>query len=154
MMTLGELIEILQKADQSRVVPIGFHRPHSYRGYYSCVAFELKDNITVEEMLESAKSALGATFVGYKGGEYKMDNSTDVYLAEYGRLGEEIGPVLLGYMLGNIGKEGDGAELSVVTDHLERLKAENVRMEAAQYWLELRDELKSAAASYKRRCDL
>ena len=56
--------------------------------------------------------------------------------------------------LGNIGKEGDGAELSVVTDHLERLKAENVRMEAAQYWLELRDELKSAAASYKRRCDL
>jgi len=36
-----------------------------------------------------------------------------------------------------------GAELSVVTDHLERLKAENVRMEAAQYWLELRDELKS-----------
>ncbi|MBK7543188.1 MAG: hypothetical protein IPI57_15845 [Candidatus Competibacteraceae bacterium] len=39
--------------------------------------------------------------------------------------------------------------MSVVTDHLERLKAENVRMEAAQYWLDLRDELKSAAASYK-----
>lgn len=71
-------------------MPIGFHRPHSYRGYYSCVAFELKDNITVEEMLESAKSALGATFVGYKGGEYKMDNSTDVYLAEYGRLGKKL----------------------------------------------------------------
>lgn len=143
MMTLAELIGVLEKADPARVAPVGFSNPHSYRGYYCCVAFEPKENATVAEMLESAKSALGATFSGYKGGEYKMDNSTDVYLAEYGRLGEEIGPVLLGYMLGNIGKEGDGAELSVVTDHLERLKAENARMEAAQYWLGLRDELKS-----------
>ncbi|MBK8896611.1 MAG: hypothetical protein IPN66_05175 [Candidatus Competibacteraceae bacterium] len=54
------------------------------------MAFEPKANITIEKMLESAKSALGETFVAYKGGEFEMDNSTDVYLAEYGRLGKKL----------------------------------------------------------------
>lgn len=100
MMTLAELIGILEKADPARVAPVGFSNPHSYRGYYCCVAFEPKENTTVAEMLESAKSALGATFAGYKGGEYKMSEWTDVYLAEYGHSGESIGPILLAYMLG------------------------------------------------------
>ncbi len=52
------------------------------------------------QMLDCAKSSLGQTFRGYKGGDYTMSAHTDVWLAFYGSTGETIGPVLLGYMLG------------------------------------------------------
>jgi len=99
-MTLKELIETLEKADPNKVVPLGFRRPHSYRGYYTDLAFAPAKNITVGEMLACAQSALGKTFDGYKGGEYTMSEYTTVWLAEWGCCGEGIGPVLLAYMLG------------------------------------------------------
>lgn len=47
-------------------------------------------------MLEHAKSALGATFTGYKGGEYTMNEYTDCWIAEYGEGdGDKIGPTLM-----------------------------------------------------------
>lgn len=101
-MTLSELIKALEAADQTRVVPRGFSNPHSYRGYYQDLAFEAASNITVAEMLAAARGALGQTFEGYKGGEYKMGEYTEVWLAAYGCCGESIGPTLLSYMLGEV----------------------------------------------------
>lgn len=99
-MTLGNLIAYLEKEDPTKVVPLGFHRPHSYRGYYDQLAFEPMENVTVGQMLADASSALGRTYQGYKGGSYRMGEYTDVWLSEYGSCGEMIGPVLLGYMVG------------------------------------------------------
>lgn len=99
-MTLGELIAALEKPDPSRKVPLGFASPHSYRGIYAELAFEPKADVTVGEMLASARSALGATYEGWKGGEYTMTGYTDCWLAEHGHgAGETIGPVLLTLML-------------------------------------------------------
>jgi hypothetical protein len=98
-MTLGELIEFLEKYPANQEVPLGFEGPHSYRGYYEDLAFEPAKNVTVGSMLQCAKDALGQTFCGYKGGDYKMEEYTDVWLSEYGATGESIGPVLLTLML-------------------------------------------------------
>jgi hypothetical protein len=99
-MELEELIEALAAADQDYVAPLGFGKPMSYRGNYVDVAFEPEPNVTVASMLAYAKSALGATFTGYKGGEYKMDKYARCYIAEYGECGDEIGPVLIAYLTG------------------------------------------------------
>lgn len=99
-MYLKELIEALEAADQSHVCEMGFAHPHSYRGYYDQLAFEPARNVRVADMLDCAREALGATYEGYKGGDYTMGEYTDVWLAKYGCCGEGIGPVLLGYMLG------------------------------------------------------
>lgn len=98
-MTLGELIEFLETKDLDKIVPLGFYNPHSYRGNYYDLAFEPKENVTVGQMLASARDAGGKTYNGWKGGEYKMDEYTDVWLAEQGSTGESIGPILLRYML-------------------------------------------------------
>jgi hypothetical protein len=100
-MNLRTLIAALEAADPTKVVPVGFHRPHSYRGYYENLAFEPKADVTVAEMLACAKSALGQTFQGYKGGDYTMGEYTTVWVCHEGTsFGDGIGPVLLSYMLG------------------------------------------------------
>jgi hypothetical protein len=101
-MNLEELIDFLSTRRPEIAVPLGFHNPHSYRGYYDCVAFEPLENTTVGEMLEVAKEALGSTYQGYKGGDFTMSEYTDVYLAEWGKTGEMIGEVLLRYMVGDV----------------------------------------------------
>ncbi|HEY5834929.1 hypothetical protein [Streptomyces sp.] len=98
-MILSDLIKALEAADQSLVLPHGFDSPHSYRGYYHDLAFEPATDITVADMLAAARNARGETYEGYKGGDYKMGDYTDCWLAEYGHLGEGIGPVLIGLML-------------------------------------------------------
>ena len=98
-MTLGELIEELKRHDRNKIVPMGFHHPHSYRGYYDQLAFEPARNITVGEMLNCAQEALNTTYPGWKGGDFTMGESTEVWLADEGDCGEIIGPELLNYML-------------------------------------------------------
>ena len=100
-MGLQKLIDALAAADQTYVAPLGFGPPDSYRGNYICVAFEPAENVTVASMLAHAKSALGATFTGYKGGEFTMHEYTDCYIANYGTSGgDQIGPVLIAYLTG------------------------------------------------------
>lgn len=100
-MGLQELIDALAAADQNHVAPLGFAEPMSYRGYYYDVAFEPAHNVTVASMLAHAKSALGATFMGYKGGDYTMGPYTDCYIAGWGQCdGDKIGPVLIAYLTG------------------------------------------------------
>ncbi|MET9222342.1 hypothetical protein ABZX65_26760 [Streptomyces sp. NPDC003300] len=99
-MTLGELISALEAADPSVVLPLGFSSPHSYRGDYMDLAFEPTANVTVGAMLADARSALGATYQGHKGGDYVMNGYTACWLAEDGSGdGETIGPILLTLLL-------------------------------------------------------
>lgn len=101
-MTLSELIDFLEKQDQSKVIASGWGEgsAHSYHGYYSELAFEARSNVTIADMLAEAKSALGKEFEGYKGGEYVMGPHTDCYLAEYGSCGSELSLRLLEVMCG------------------------------------------------------
>jgi len=105
-MFLGELIKFLEARDPKRVVPLGFAEPHSYRGFYNDLAFEPAKDVTVGSMLACARDALGRTFQGYKGGDYKMGEYTDVWLAEYSYTGERIGPILLSFMVGEFAPRG------------------------------------------------
>src|SRR5690242_3575186 len=83
-MNLGDLIKRLELEDSARVLPLGFHNPHSYRGYYDQLAFEPASNVSVASLLAAARSALGKTFTGYKGGEYLMGSETPCWIAKYG----------------------------------------------------------------------
>jgi len=103
-MTLQELIEELERHPPEQKVGLGFANPHSYRGDYEELAFAAESDTTVGDMLSCAKGALGAAYQGYKGGGYVMGETTNVWLAGYSFTGEEIGPVLLGFMLGDLPK--------------------------------------------------
>lgn len=83
MIDLGQYIEYLEKLDQDLVFPIGFNRPHSWRGAYEDLAFVVTPNVKVSEMLASAKEALGTTYQGYKGGDFVMREHTEVYFVMY-----------------------------------------------------------------------
>lgn len=63
----------------------------SYRGYYSDLAFEPvleiekgKPESTIESILTQCRIANRATFEGYKGGDFIMDEDTPLWIAEYG----------------------------------------------------------------------
>lgn len=93
---LQTLIEELEKLPQDGIVPFGFGAPDSYRGYYSELAFVPMECSIISEMLDHAKSALGKTFTGYKGGEYTMGEYAECYIAEYGcSAGDKIGMTLI-----------------------------------------------------------
>lgn len=97
---LSDLIARLEREDPARVLPLGFANPHSYRGDYCDLAFEPVANIAVGDMLAAARSALGATFEGWKGGDYTMFEHTDCWIAERGDSSDnKIGPLLLDLLL-------------------------------------------------------
>lgn len=98
---LEDVIARLKLEDPAKVVPVGFAHPHSYRGYYDELAFEIRRNVTVGEVLSAAESALGATFQGWKGGDYTMFGHATCWLVlEEGYSGgETIGAVFLELLL-------------------------------------------------------
>lgn len=77
-MRLKDLIELLEKFPSDMRVAEGFGNPHSWRGVYAELAFEPVDDTTVGEMLAEARSAIGETYYGYKGGEFTMALDTSV----------------------------------------------------------------------------
>lgn len=93
---LGDIIKWLEQQDPNLIVPIGFGKPMSYRGYYEDLAFKPVENARLGDMLEHARSALDQEFDGYKGGIYKMDEYTTCWISEYGDGGGDcIGYVML-----------------------------------------------------------
>lgn len=98
--SLGELIDALKVEDSAKRVRVGFGNPHSWRGDYCELAFEPVTDTTVGQMLAAAESAMGATYEGWKGGDFTMGEDTRVWLAIEGRLGETLGRLLLAFMLG------------------------------------------------------
>lgn len=97
-MFLKDLIAYLESKDATTVLSHGFAHPHSYRGDYAELAFEPAENVTVDAMLRDARGALGATYTGYKGGDYRMADYTDVYLAAYGSTGDALSVLTLDAM--------------------------------------------------------
>lgn len=103
-MNLGELIQTLEKEPLCKKVKRGFGRAASYRGDYSQLAFEPEDSVDVHYMLLQARSAIGTTYRGYKGGKYTMGLETPVNIAYYGQSGEsdEITEKRLAKMLADV----------------------------------------------------
>lgn len=99
-MRLKDLIQELEQADPNHYAPLGITSPHSYRGYYNELAFEPIEGVTVAAMLADARSAVGATYTGWKGGEYTMSENTPVHIAVEGSTGTELGRHLVAYMTG------------------------------------------------------
>jgi hypothetical protein len=91
-MTLGEMISTLERKDPKANVFCDFCRIRpgklsSYRGYYDQLALSFDPEgevVTVAGLLMELKSAIGKKFTGYKGGEYLMDERTQVWVSNYG----------------------------------------------------------------------
>lgn len=89
-LTLGALIEALEKLPPDKLVA-NLHSPHSYRGYYSDLAFELEGELRkAEEILADCRGAMGRVFKGYKGGDYVMGARTPLWVANYGCTGMKL----------------------------------------------------------------
>lgn len=98
-LTLGGLIAFLEKTNPDFFVEFDIGGkpgwPHSYRGYYSDLAFtpiprESILNVSVRGLLQTVKQALDIEFDGYKGGEFLMDEKTPLWCASYGNNGRAI----------------------------------------------------------------
>lgn len=90
-MTLGKLIDAL-KTMPGDVEIVKLYNPHSYRGYYSDLAFSLADNesMTALQLLTLCQNCMGHIFEGYKGGEYVMGALTPIWIADYGCYGVKV----------------------------------------------------------------
>jgi hypothetical protein len=88
---LGQLIEALERVPaagyvQFRFAHLGFGSLMSYRGYYDQPAIAPGDGPdNAAAVLAVLRAAVGASYEGYKGGNYVMDRSTQLWVAEYGR---------------------------------------------------------------------
>lgn len=118
-MQLDELIETLEALPADMIFANGFSNPQSYRGFYDCLAFEPIADVSVSEMLSAAREAMGATYSGYKGGEYVMGEYTDCYIARYSETGEALTPTF--FRVGEL--EAENAELKI---RLETAKSKEV----------------------------
>ena len=83
-MTLRDLTQTLECYDPETRVPFGLGNPHSWRGSYDEIAFEIVENTTVGEMLQTARAVEGQVMEGYKGGEYRMTLDTAVNIDDGG----------------------------------------------------------------------
>lgn len=88
---LGDLIDALERVeekDKHVEFDFGGFEPtgiSSYRGYYSDLALQYDGTaLNTGQLLETLKKADGAVFTGYKGGDYQMNRSTPVWVANYG----------------------------------------------------------------------
>jgi hypothetical protein len=89
-MTLGKMIECIESMPADSEIS-GLCEPHSYRGYYSDLSFEVKtEKVKASELLEICKQAMGNVFQGYKGGNYVMGSLTPVWIADYGCCGMKL----------------------------------------------------------------
>lgn len=69
-----------------------FKNPHSYRGDYNDLAFEICDApLTVREIKQFVKAAATETFIGWKGGNYEYDEYTQIHLSARGQAADAYG---------------------------------------------------------------
>lgn len=89
-MTLGKLITALEAMPKETQVT-NLRSAHSYRGYYSDLAFE-RETGTREagELLTECRNTMGRVFQGYKGGHFVMGETTPVWVAECGCCGDKL----------------------------------------------------------------
>lgn len=100
-MKLFELVSYLQNLPPSKIIGVGFGDAHSYRGSHQDVAFCIKKNTTVANMLSCAKCAIGMkNYYGWADDFHS--ESADCYIVEYEGCGsgEGMGNILLDFMTG------------------------------------------------------
>lgn len=89
-MTLGNLIAALEAMPEDAEVA-NLNSAHSYRGYYSDLAFEHGEGTRpADDLLAECRAAMGQVFCGYKGGDFVMGSLTPVWLARYGCGGKKL----------------------------------------------------------------
>jgi len=91
-LTIGEMIKTLDKLPQLATVYFSGNtsrpsRVMSYRGYYQDLAIEPCNTgeVTVSSFRGMLKGAVGSTYRGYKGGDFKMGLNTAVWVSYYGQ---------------------------------------------------------------------
>lgn len=103
-MSLQEYIYFLEALPQNHIPPAVLARGKSYRGYYERLAFERFVNdsrlVDVAQMADHARSLLGTTMTGYKGGEYCIRDHTLLHVAPWGETGPALTESLLVQLLG------------------------------------------------------
>lgn len=88
--TLGKLIDALEAMPEGAEVA-NLNSAHSYRGYYSDLAFEREEGTRpATDLLKECKKARGQVFCGYKGGDFVMGARTPVWVADYGDCGTKL----------------------------------------------------------------
>lgn len=86
-MNLGQLIDALEiaKPDEPVRFTVGYLCPegaHSYRGFYEDLAIGYgQDERLVGDFLNTLNEVVGKEFYGWKGGTYRMDRDTPVWVA-------------------------------------------------------------------------
>lgn len=97
--SLGRLIEALEAVDATDDCWVSFAfgdfvptRCHSWRGSYSELAIgyaelEWETRPALKHFVNQLKQCVGAEFTGWKGGEFRMDLDTPVWVAEGGKSG-------------------------------------------------------------------
>lgn len=89
-MTLGKLIAALEAMPEGAEVA-NLKSAHSYRGYYSDLAFEQGEGMRpAADLLVECKAAMGQVFCGYKGGDFVMGALTPIWVASYGCGGQKL----------------------------------------------------------------
>ena len=87
-MSVGELAATLRAAPDLPVMAGGYAYGvgdvDSYRGYYSDLAIEPGGDATAHQLAGALDAAVGATFTGYKGGDFVMSRVTPVWVSPYG----------------------------------------------------------------------
>ena len=99
---LGHLIKLLED-NNDVMLEYGFSHPHSFRGYYEDLAFELTEKPqSAIDALAVVKPCLSRTFKDYQGGDFKMYNESSVWFAYEGSGGgQQIGEMLMHLLMVN-----------------------------------------------------
>jgi hypothetical protein len=111
-MTLRELLNRL-RSEPNRRVRRGLKNPHSYRGHYEDIAFELGGEMYIEDIIKLVAGSIGETYEGWKGGFFEMSSYSKVYVAEVGEVGDELGPILFRFLMEDqVGKAVNGVSVA------------------------------------------
>ena len=96
------------KGDKYTVVP----EPHSYRGIYRDLAFEIKKfteyPCIMGEFNTALEKAIGSTYTGYKGGDFTMSKNTNVWV--------DFGVSSCGYEIVGIEMKDDNTVMILIAD--------------------------------------
>jgi hypothetical protein len=94
-LTLQALIAALEGVPEDMPVEFsGGNSPgimESYRGYYADLSIRPTSGVRYAgDLLRVARDSLGASFCGYKGGDFVMDSITPLWVADHGCCGDAI----------------------------------------------------------------